>query len=354
MMNKVMDQMINAPTSARTATQSAAKSKDSSSDFGSMVRQKQQDSRPTQDNGRPAKTNQASGSDKPAATQSARNGDVPEEQYVIAAAMMMQSWLQMIPFNVTPEENAIDVEITPEFLPDMHVETALDIPVEQIAAETEKTFVEAPRKVFQEVVERVQTELVDFTEHAAEEVQTEEVEETVVVENVEIETPVFGYMNAEPVKVATVQEAPVELEAEDGLEQLRGRIEQFLTDAEGNSYVELTLSPPELGKITVNLTQMADGTLRLQLSASTMRAAEILERNTGGLQQLLASQSRPQVKIESVETEPQPYIFINPNGDNGQDQRRQQGQQKKDRDDRHEHSDRDFIQQLRLGLVSFD
>jgi flagellar hook-length control protein FliK len=261
----------------------------------------------------------------------------------------------MVPFQITPEENTMEVEITPAFLPDMHSNFVMEAPVEQIQAETQEALTEAPKDFVREVVRQVQTEVVDFSTQPVIQQQAEETEETVIVENVEVETPVFGYMEAEPVKVSATVETPVELEAPDGMEQLRGRIEQFLTDAEGNSYVELTLSPPELGKITVALTEMNDGTLHIQLSASTVRAAELLERNTSGLQQLLASTSRPEVKVEMRDTEPQPYIFINPNEDNGQEQRnRQQGNQKRDRDNRHGHEDRDFIQQLRLGLVGID
>ena len=351
MRTAVLDQFLTVKQSGRAVTQSGGKSGDSS-DFGSMVRQKQQDVRGQQDNARDAKPTQASnGVKKTDGPEAAQTTEAPDEQYAIAAAMMMQSWLQMIPVNVTPEENTLEVEITPEFLPDMHTEVEVVAPLEQIQVRPEEVFVQTETREFRDVAQEVRTEIQDFSDKPVTGEQTEEVEETVVVENVEVETPVFGYMDAEPVKVATVQEKPVELEAPDGLEQLRGRIEEFLTDAEGNSYVELTLSPPELGKITVSLTQMNDGALHVQLSATTVRAAELLERNTSGLQQLLASTSRPQVKVEMNETQTTPYIFINPNQDNGQNQQRQQqNQQKRDRE-RGEHEDSDFIHQLRLGLV---
>ena len=346
-----LDQILTAAPSGRGASRSNAKASDGS-DFGSMVRQKQQDTRANDGKDTPAQTSAAKPKDKPdTPTAQQESSDVPGEQYEIAAAMMMQSWLQMIPVNVTPEENTLEVEITPEFLPDMHTEAQVVAPLEQVQVRPEEVFVQAETREFRDVVEEVRTEVQDFSDKPVTEEQTEEVEETVVVENVKVETPVFGYMDAEPVKVATVQEKPVELEAPDGLEQLRGRVEEFLTDAEGNSYVELTLSPPELGKITVSLTQAADGALHVQLSATTVRAAELLERNTSGLQQLLASTSRPQVKVEMTETQNNPYIFINPNQDNGQNQQRQQQNQQKRERERGEHEDSDFIHQLRLGLV---
>ena len=350
-----LDQILTAVPSGRGASRSNAKASDGS-DFGSMVRQKQQDTRANDPKDtrtdRPAQNSAAKPKAKPdTPTAQQESSDVPGEQYEIAAAMMMQSWLQMIPVNVTPEENTLEVEITPEFLPDMHTEVEVVAPLEQIQVRPEEVVEHTEIREFRDVVQEVQTEVRDFSDKPVTEEQTEEVEETVVVENVEVETPVFGYMDAEPVKVAEVREAPVELEAPDGLEQLRGRIEEFLTDAEGNSYVELTLSPPELGKITVSLTQANDGALHVQLSATTVRAAELLERNTSGLQQLLASTSRPQVKVEMTEPQNNPYIFINPNQDNGQNQQRQQqNQQKRDRE-RGEHEDSDFIHQLRLGLV---
>jgi hypothetical protein len=346
-----MEQVLTVSQPKRSAAKGGAKSSDSS-DFGSMVQRKQQEVR-GQDS-RDAKPSQASDAKKPAeAADASKPGqDVPDEQYAIAAAMMMQSWLQMIPFSVTPEEQTLDVEIAPTFMPEMQTEVQTETPLEQLQAKPEEIAAQTERHDFQRVVERVQTEVVEIADKPVVEEQAEETEETVVVEVVQAETPVFGYMEAEPVKVAVVQEAPVELEAPDGMEQLRGRIEEFLTDAEGNSYVELTLSPPELGKITVSLAQMSDGALHVQLSASTARAAEILGRNTEGLQQLLASRSRPEVKVQATENAPQPYVFVNPNADNGQDQRnRQQQNQKKRDDDRDERSDVDFIHQLRLGLV---
>lgn len=349
MKNAVMDPMLNAVSSGRNATQSGAKPKDGGADFGSMVQRKQQETRGAQDT-RPAQATGPKKADAPATA--AQDNDIPEEQYVVAAAMMMQSWLQMVPFNVTPEENTLDVEIAPAFLPDMHTETVLDIPVEEVAAQVQETLVEAPKDFRPQFVEQVRAQTVEVLDQPLTEEQSEETEETVVVEEASVETPVFGYIDAQPVKVASVVTQPVELEAPDALEQLKGRIEQFLTDAEGNNYVELTLSPPELGKITVSLTQLTDGALHIQLSATTVRAAELLERNTAGLQQLLASASRPEIKVEMRDTSAAaPYIFINPNEDNGQNQQRQQqGQQKKERE-RQEHEDRDFIHQLRLGLV---
>ena len=349
MRNAVMEQILVAVQPKRAAAQSNAKS--DNSDFGSMIRQKQQDVR-GQD-ARDAKPSQTSDAKKPADAPVARQEqDVPEEQYAVAAAMMMQSWLQMIPFNVTPEEQTLDVEITPTFMPEMQTEVTVETPLEQVQARPEEIVAQTERRDFREVVERVETQVTELSDKPLTEEETDETEETVIVEDVQVETPVFGYMEAEPVKVASVQEQPVELEAPDGMEQLRGRIEEFLTDAEGNSYVELTLSPPELGKITVSLVQTSEGALHIQLSASTSRAAEILGRNTEGLQQLLASRQRPEVRIQATETAPQPYIFINPNEDNGQNQQnRQQNQKKREDDERGEHGDRDFISQLRLGLV---
>ena len=346
-----MDPILSAASSGRAATRNAPQSKDSS-DFGNMVRQKQRNARGNE--AKDARTDTSSAKPNGTAPAAAQESDVPDEQYAIAAAMMMQSWLQMIPLDTTPEENTLDVEITPAFLPDMHTDVQPETPLEQIRLHPEEALVRTQRETFRDVVEQIQTEVRDFSDAPVLQEQSEEVEETVVVENADVEAPVFGYMRAEPVKVASVQETPVELEAPDAMEQLRGRIEEFLTDAEGNSYVELTLSPPELGKITVSLVQTNDGALHIQLSASTVRAAELLERNTGGLQQLLASASRPEVKVEVTETQNAPYIFINPNEDNGQNQRnQQQNQQRRDRE-RGEHEDRDFIHQLRLGLAGVE
>ena len=144
----------------------------------------------------------------------------------------------------------------------------------------------------------------------------------------------------------------MELEADDGMEQLSGKIERFVTEEAGVSRVEFTLIPASLGRVTVEITRTADGSLHIQLNATTLRATELLQRNTGTLQHLLGADTRPEVRIEVRGGEESPQTYLNPNGDGrGQDQRRQQ-EQRKDREERRgAHQAVDFLQQLRLGLV---
>ena len=154
MRSAVMDQILTAAQPRQNAAQSNAKSSDSS-DFGGMVQRKQQEVR-GQD-ARDAKSAQTSDAKKPtdAANASQRTQDAPDEQYAIAAAMMMQAWLQMVPFNVTPEQRTLDVEITPTFMPEMRTEVVVETALEQVQAKPEEIVTATEHQDFQQVVERV-------------------------------------------------------------------------------------------------------------------------------------------------------------------------------------------------------
>ena len=146
---------------------------------------------------------------------------------------------------------------------------------------------------------------------------------------------------------------PIPLEAEDGTERLAQQLGAMIEEDSGSSRIELTLTPPSLGKVTVEIVHHADGALHIALQATTERAASLLERNSAGLQSLLAGQSRSEVHVQ-VRTETEtPYIYVNPDGQNDQQQRQQQQQQQQQQRQQQEQprSAQDFIQQLRLGLI---
>lgn len=168
-------------------------------------------------------------------------------------------------------------------------------------------------------------------------------------ENVPTETPVFGEVKATPVKVAEAPSEPVRLEAKDAPEQLSEKLVQPLLD--GSSRVELTLTPEHLGKITVEITRAQDGSLSVILSASTQKAASLLDQHGNQLQQLLAADTHADVKVQVQHAEQQnQQQFLNPNDSNGQQQQQRQQQQEQ----KHPAAAQDFMQQLRLGLIDLD
>ena len=266
------------------------------------------------------------------------------EEQGMMAAMVMQIQLPAEEAPVIMEEQQLDpvsleplraaAEQTANLGPQLNVvrEDAPELAPEQ------QTVQEAPREMNTQrfaPVER-RPEIVLQEEEAPEEAP--------------VEAPVFDTTDAVPVKVADPAPAPLPLEAEDAPEQLAAVIENFLTEENGDSRIELTLTPAELGKISVEITHSSDGALHIALRASTDRAASLLESHSGGLQQLLGNASRPSVEVEvrySGEAERQ---LFNPNDANGQQQQQQQQQQRQNQR-QEERNSFDFIQQLRLGLV---
>ena len=102
------------------------------------------------------------------------------------------------------------------------------------------------------------------------------------------------------------------------------------TLANGETRVELQLTPDHLGKITIELTQSSDGALHVSLFAENSQTKVMLERDMAGLQGLLNQNVRQDVQVEVSQQQE----------NRGQEQRqnRQQGE--------------DFLDQLRLGLIT--
>ena len=257
----------------------------SGQDFGGMVKQKQQEIR--QD----AAKDGGNGSESADAREDVRNDgsavsarqqgqqEIPHEQYILAAALILIPNVGTVTMEAATEETAVAVEVEPAFVADMQIESLTDLPVAEVADESGNAFSENRKEALPEefqIVEETPAEYVPKT--GMEEVQDVQEEEEIedpfgVLEDVSWETPVFGYMEASPVKVSSpvVREQPVELEADDGMEQLSGKIERFVTEEAGVSRVEFTLIPASLGRVTVEITRTADGSLHIQLNATTLR-----------------------------------------------------------------------------------
>lgn len=393
LMYPLMDQMQAAVNAAQLTPNRAAANQNQSSgsgEFDAMVRQKRQEVR-GQDGGK----TEAKAESRPEARagtaqevrRNAEEAQTPgEEQVSMAAALLLQmqpnvNYVEIRTEEVTevlPEVGVEAVEtaeiavaaVLPETADAPAAETA-ELPVQTVSeerpvfsAEPEEAPVEfaperaeAPVRIERpENVETAERPEVEDRGSAAETVRrvTErrpEAEE----EDTAAETPVFAQAEAAPVKVAEPAaadpKAPVALERENGIEQLGAKIENLIVSEDGSSRVELTLTPENLGTVTVEITRSADGSIHVQLSASTERAANLLERGTNGLQNLLSAPERPAVQVSVRGGEEAQQQFLNPNDSNGQNRQQQQQQQRQQQSgDRTQ----EFLQQLRLGLVDLD
>lgn len=161
------------------------------------------------------------------------------------------------------------------------------------------------------------------------------------------EAPVFGQLEAAPIKVAEAPAEPVELDAEEGMDQLAERVNDALE--QGNSRVEVSLSPKNLGTLTVEITRAGDGSLSVVLNAAAPKAAALLEQHSGNLQNLLMANTQATVRVEVHGSQEGQQQFLNPD-----DSGRQGQQQSQQQEHRQQKNPQDFIQQLRLGLIDLE
>lgn len=169
--------------------------------------------------------------------------------------------------------------------------------------------------------------------------------ETPQPESVDIETaqPLFRDIETVPVKVG---ETPAADTTRPDLDvQLAKQIGTTLKD--GAQQVKLQLSPESLGTLTVDLTRTQDGTLQVVLHTTTEKAANLLSQHAENLGALLQNSTQNTVQVE-VQRQEQNQQF--------QQQSQQQNQQhgQSQQHSRRQQSGEDFLQQLRLGLVTLD
>jgi flagellar hook-length control protein FliK len=163
------------------------------------------------------------------------------------------------------------------------------------------------------------------------------------------EQPVFQNVETTMIKVAeapapesTEETAPVEKQITD---QLTQALEQ------GESKVEVRLTPESLGNVTVEVTQQKNGALSVVLTAENDHTRTLLQQHMGNLQELLGSQGQKEVQVEvSRQQESQQQNNAAYDGRNGG----QNGQQQEQRQQNHQQQDQNFLQQLRLGLIPLD
>ena len=144
-----------------------------------------------------------------------------------------------------------------------------------------------------------------------------------------------------------VGEAPKARESEQPMEeQIAPKLAQALR--EGETRVEIQLTPENLGKITVEMTQGRDGGLVVQIHAEDRGTQELLGKHTTNLAEMLGRETEQEVRVEVPRQEESQRQDLY-DQQQGQRQRRQQEQRREP-----ETSSEDFLQQLRLGLIPLE
>jgi len=362
-------------------------------DFDSLINQKRQDA--TEPKEAP-KAEEPSQKEVPQDVKQPQDPAVPEkemlseeitdEQYIMAAAMILQGQpdqrtvellqpkqespvvvaaqplaadngeevmtADAAPLETMPVEAAAEMPAAPvqpqENVPRQSVELPADAPRQTVEnAVADDAPVVAPEQSAEPMEKSADAAPVETAVAAPKQSQEDEVQ----AENVEVEdagTALFKDVKSTPVKVAEPPKAPVELEGENGVEQLADKVSQTLQA--GETRVELTLTPENLGKIVVEITQSQDGALHVALTATTHKAESLLQQHSENLQNLLAANGRDDVKVEvnaGQQTEQQQSHLFHPD-EQGRQQQQQQQQQRQPQ----KHETEDFIQQLRLGLFA--
>lgn len=287
-----------------------------------------------------------------------------EKQMALAAMAMLQNPVVPAEQVVTPEVQAEAVVdeaaplmaedvLTPEaqsFVPE--TEKAVEIPVDGGEAQTQTAdqapveelpqTIEAP-KAAQETESRtveVKAETGNRTKEAA-----DSAEDTPELQDAEVgEAPVFEDVKAVPVKVGETPKAEMKQPVE---EQISHRLTEALQN--GETHVEIQLTPENLGKVTVEMTLSKDGGLVVQLHAENRETQSLLSKNSAGLEALLGRETAQEVRVEVPRQEESQRQDLY---EQQQQQHRQHQQEQQRR--RQETSSEDFIQQLRLGLIPLD
>ncbi|WP_295751311.1 flagellar hook-length control protein FliK [uncultured Oscillibacter sp.] len=321
------------------------------------------------------KSQEAQGSQQPQETEQPqetqtvpKDGKELEEQMVLAAMAMLQN--PVVPAEEAAVRPAERVGAVMDQVAPLAAETAGEpetqvfVPVKEraveIPAETGETgetqsgqpnlmeelpeTIQAPDKA-QHTEERTVEVKVETGEANAQTAQAEEAgEETPELQEAGGETPVFEEVKAVPVKVG---EAPKTQETQQPVEK---QIAPKLTEAlqNGETRVELQLTPENLGKVTVEMTWSKDGGLVVQMHAENRGTQNLLEKNLSGLETLLSRETQQEVRVEVPRQEESQRQDLYEQQQN-QHRRQQQEERKSQQSD-----SENFLQQLRLGLIPME
>lgn len=164
------------------------------------------------------------------------------------------------------------------------------------------------------------------------------------VENAASDTaqPLFREVQTVPVKVGETPMADTQSPELDA--QLAKTVSAALKN--GDKQVKIQLAPENLGTLTIDLTRTKDGALQVVLHTTTEKAADLLGRHAESLSAMLQSSAQGTVQVE-VQRQEQTQQYQ-------QFQQQSQHQQRQEQRRERRQSGEDFLQQLRLGLVTLD
>lgn len=152
--------------------------------------------------------------------------------------------------------------------------------------------------------------------------------------------PLFRQLEGAPLKVANPQ--TLDAESPDFTHQLSKKVDTALQN--GQQKIEINLNPAHLGKLTIELTRTADGSLRMVLFTATERAASLLSEHAGSLTSLLRGNVQASVQVE-IQQQQQGERDGHPQPQHGQQEQQQQ---------REKQQTQDFLEQLRLSIIPFE
>lgn len=370
-----MEQLINtmlANTQIPQAAPAAKKSESSAQKdgFQKLLEQKQTDSAPRQEKAEtPQKPQDAQNTEKPQEADASQEVQAApksekelEDQMALAAMAMLQNPVVPVEQAMTPEVQAeaaadeiaplaAETLLTPEersFVPEAE-QPAPEVPVEEgqamdqaVQAEELPQTIEAPEAA-RETEGRTVEVKVETGRAERPEAEAADTEEAPELQDAEAETPVFEDVKAVPVKVGEAPKAPEAQKTPE--EQIAPRLTEALRN--GETRVELQLTPENLGKVTVEMTWSKDGGLVVQLHAENRETQNLLSKNTTGLEQLLGREAQQEVRVEVPRQEESQRQDLY---EQQQEQHRHQQQERR----RKQESGEDFLQQLRLGLIPLD
>ena len=213
---------------------------------------------------------------------------------------------------------------------------------------TDPTVEHGPAQLLEKVVNEQTGKTV---QQAVEEVKPQGEEDDAQVELLDSQQgprQLFRDVEAAPVKVGEAYDVQ-ETQEPDVPRQIDTQLAQALE--KGESMVRIQLTPEHLGSVTVEISQSADGILRVALSAHSAETRGLLERHAGDLQGMLSSRGQEvQVDVQRQQESQQGQNQQHQQNYDGHNGHAQDGQER--RQQRREHtSPQDFMQQLRLGLI---
>lgn len=370
MANKMVDQMLASAAAQAIKLPQAAKGQKAEAgqegkDFDSMMQRKYQEAG---ESGETEKVPQEEAPQAQAGEAAEEDPKAVEVRQALAAAMLLQRPAAAVeePVAVQTQE-AETVQAVPQAaeavqLPEAQVQQTGGAELPQAQPQTEIPAVQERQETVQlpdqaaPQAETAQSEPVPQDSPIPQKAEPETVHtavrqdgpaETEKTEETPKEAPLFDRVDGTPFKVSAAHATPVELNAPDAPEQLSEHI-RVAVEA-GLERVEVVLNPANLGKLTVEIARSEDGVLSVVLSAAEPRTAAMLERHTGSLQQLLAANTQSEVRLEVRSGEESQRQFLDPDDAQDRQNQQQQGQHRQER--RREADGRDFIHQLRLGLI---